>query len=140
MATQLHLPVRRPKPISERFEGLVESLEGEVAYISLESEHGDRLHDPYPADELAARGVGERDRSRLTLIDAGDSVRFVIQFIPAKFIPAERQREIQDEIAQALEGSSALRLRGARARREMEVQVCSGIPRSGLLGQTLRSR
>lgn len=107
MATQLHLPVRRPKPISERFEGFVESLEGDVAYISLESEHGDRLHGPYPADELAARGVGERDRFRLTLIDAGESVRFEIQLIPAKFVPAERQREIQDEIERALDGYHA---------------------------------
>jgi hypothetical protein len=104
MATQLHPPVPRRKPASERFEGFVERCEGDVAYISLESERGERLQGPYPADELAARGVGDRDRFWLTLTDMGDSVRFDIELIPRKTISAERQREIQREIEQALGG------------------------------------
>jgi hypothetical protein len=104
MATQLHPPVPRRKPASERFEGFVEKLEGDIAYISLESERGERLQGPYPADELAAQGVGERDRFWLTLTDVGDSVRFDIRLIPHKIISAERQREIQREIEQALDG------------------------------------
>jgi len=104
MATQLHPPIPRRKPASERFEGFVERVEGEVAYVSLESERGERLQGPYPADELAARGVGERDRFRLTLTDEGESVRFDLQSIPRKTVPAERQAEIQREIEQALSG------------------------------------
>jgi hypothetical protein len=104
MATQLHPPVPRRKPASERFEGFVERLEEDVAYVSLESERGERLQGPYPADDLAAKGVGERDRFWLTLTDVGDSVRFDIQLIPRKTISAERQREIQQEIEQALGG------------------------------------
>jgi hypothetical protein len=104
MATQLHPPAARRKPASERFEGFVEKLEEDVAYISLESERGERLQGPYPADELAAKGVGERDRFWLTLTDVGDSVRFDIQLIPRKIISADRQREIQQEIEQALGG------------------------------------
>ncbi len=104
MATQLHPPVARRKPASERFEGFVERLEGDVAYISLESERGERLCGPYPADELEAKGIGERDRFSLTLTDMGDSVRFDIQLIPRKILSAERQRQIQQEIEQALSG------------------------------------
>jgi hypothetical protein len=104
MATQLHPPVPRRKPASERFEGFVERLEADVAYVSLASERGERLHGPYPADELVAKGVGERDRFWLTLTDVGDSVQFDIQLIPRKVVSAERQAEIQREIEEALEG------------------------------------
>jgi hypothetical protein len=104
MATQLHPPAARRKPASERFAGFVDKLEADVAYVSLESERGERLQGPYPADDLAAKGVGERDRFWLTLTDVGDSVRFDIQLIPRKVISAERQRQIQQEIERALDG------------------------------------
>ena len=87
-------PVPRRKPASERFEGFVERLEADAAYVSLASERGERLHGPYPADELTAKGVGERDRFWLTLTDLGDSVQFDIQLIPRKIVSAERQAEI----------------------------------------------
>src|SRR5262245_23595365 len=104
MAAQLHPSLPRPKPASERIEGFVEKLEADVAYVSLESERGERLQGPYPADDLAAIGVGERDRFWLTLTDVGDSVRFDIQLIPRKTLLAERQREIHQEIEQSLGG------------------------------------
>jgi hypothetical protein len=104
MATQLQPPIARRKPTSERFEGFVERLEADIAYVSLESEQGERLCGPYPVDELAARGVGERDRFWLTLTDVGNSVQFDILLIPREVVSAERQAEIQREIEQALDG------------------------------------
>jgi hypothetical protein len=102
MATQLQLQALRRIPVSERYEGFVEKLEADVAYITLENERGERFHGPYPAHELAAKGVGERDRFSLTLTDEDDSVRFDVRLIPRKEISAERQREIRQEIEQAL--------------------------------------
>jgi hypothetical protein len=104
MATQIQVAAPRKKPASERFEGFVEKVEEDVAYVTLESERGERLHGPYPADELAAKGVGERDRFWLTLTDAGDSVRFDLQLIPRKVISPERQRQIRQEIELSLGG------------------------------------
>ena len=104
MATQIHLAAPRRKPTSERFDGFVEKVEEDIAYVTLESERGERLQGPYPADELAAKGVGERDRFSLTLTDAGDSVRFDIQLIPRKEISPARQRQIRQEIEQSLGG------------------------------------
>ena len=104
MTMQAQLAVARRRPTSEQFEGFVEKVEEDVAYVTLDSERGERLQGPYPADELAARGVGERDRFRLTLTDAGDSVRFDIQLIPRQAISPERQRQIRQEIEQSLGG------------------------------------
>jgi len=97
-------PTPRPEPTSEQFDGFVERVEGNVAYITLKSSRGEELCGPYPADELAAHGVGERDRFRLILTDMKNSIRFDIQLIPRKVVSAERQAEIQREIEKALGG------------------------------------
>ncbi len=44
MATQVHLTALRRKPASEYFEGFVEKVEEDIAYVTLESERGERLH------------------------------------------------------------------------------------------------
>lgn len=90
-----------PAPrLLERFEGFVEQVEADTAYITLSNDRGDRLCGPYPAGELAELGIGERDRFILKTIDLGRDVRIEIEPVPRRPISAELQREIREETEQ----------------------------------------
>jgi len=89
------------KPLEE-FQGFVETIEGDVAHVRLDSQRGERLCGPYPAHELIALGIKERDRFLLKAIDLGGDVRIEITPIPRVKITAERQRQIREEIGQSL--------------------------------------
>src|SRR5262249_46305529 len=56
----------------EQFRGFVERIDGDRAYVTLVNDRGDQLGGPYPLAELAAKGIGERDRFILTTFDLGD--------------------------------------------------------------------
>jgi len=88
----------------EEFQGFVEKIEGDKAYVRLDTIRGERLCGPYPADELTALGIGERDRFLLKAIDVRGAVRFDAVLIPRKKISPEWQRQIREEIEAGLEG------------------------------------
>jgi len=90
--------------ICEEFQGFVEKIEGDKAYIRLDSQRGERLCGPYPADELTAVGIGERDRFLLKAVEVNGAIRFDAVLIPRKKISPERQRQIREEIEAGLEG------------------------------------
>ena len=90
--------------VLQRFEGFVEKVEGDLAFVTLDNGLGERLSGPYPADELAAKGVRERDRFVLTTVEHGDSVRFDILPVPRRTVTADRRRQIRDEIERELGG------------------------------------
>jgi hypothetical protein len=93
-----------PEKVLERFDGFVEKVEDETAYVTLRTSRGERLHGPYPASELKAAGVGERNRFVMTTLDLGRDVRIEITSVPPVVVSPERQREIQDETERLFEG------------------------------------
>jgi len=88
----------------ERLEGFVEKIEGDVAYVTLQNDRGEKLCGPYPAQELAEKGLQERDRFTLQTVDLGDCVRIDITPLPRITITPERSREIREKIEQVLDG------------------------------------
>ena len=88
----------------EEFQGFVEKIEDDKAYVRLDTSRGERLCGPYPAEELASKGIGERDRFLLRAIKVGGAIRFDTELIPRKIITPERQRQIREEIEAGLEG------------------------------------
>jgi len=90
--------------ICEEFQGFVEKIEEDKAYVRLDSTRGERLCGPYPAAELAANGIGERDRFLLNAVEVNGAVRFDAVLVPRKRISPERQRQIREEIEAGLEG------------------------------------
>ena len=88
----------------ERFQGFVESIEGSDAYVTLATERGESFSGLYPAAELAAKGVHERDRFRLTTTERDKAVLFDIQLIPRREITAEMQQAIRERIERELDG------------------------------------
>jgi RNA polymerase sigma factor (sigma-70 family) len=93
-----------PEKILERFDGFVEKVEDDTAYVTMRTSRGETLHGSYPAGELKAAGVGERSRFVLTTLDLGRDVRIEISPIPPVELTAERQREIEDETERLFEG------------------------------------
>ena len=81
--------------IWEELQGFVEKIEGDKAYIHLDSQSGERLCGSYPAGELTAVGIGERDRFLLQAIGVEGAIRFEALLIPRKRISPTRQREIR---------------------------------------------
>ena len=94
-------PQPKVRPIEE-FQGFVEKIEEDKAYVRLDSQRGERLCGPYPARELTALGIGERDRFILRTFDLGRDVRIEVTPIPRPKFTAERQREIEEETERAL--------------------------------------
>ncbi len=90
--------------ICEEFQGFVEKIEDDKAYVRLDTSCGERLCGPYPAEELASKGIGERDRFLLRAVKVGGAIRFDAELIPRKIITPERQRQIREEIEAGLEG------------------------------------
>jgi len=89
---------------TEEFQGFVEKIEDDKAYVRLDTSRGERLCGPYPAEELASKGIGERDRFLLRAVEVGGAIRFDAELIPRKIITPERQRQIREEIEAGLEG------------------------------------
>ncbi len=89
---------------TEEFQGFVEKIEDDKAYVRLDTSRGERLCGPYPAEELASKGIGERDRFLLRAVKVGGAIRFDAELIPRKIISPERQRQIREEIEAGLEG------------------------------------
>ncbi len=79
-----------------KFRGFVEAVEDGVAYLQLEDERGGRLEIEWPAEELVAKGIGERAVFRLTTRELKDVVKFQFAAEKPKPLSAETEAEIQD--------------------------------------------
>ena len=97
-------PAGRPteRKVLERFQGFVEKVEGDWAHITLTTEKGEELAGTYPASELAAKGIHERDRFLLATVEQGESVLFDICLIPRRDVSPAEQRAIRETIAREL--------------------------------------
>ena len=92
------------RTILEAFDGFVDLVEEDTAYVTLRSQSGETLHGRYSASELSAKGIHERRRFRCTTVDVAGAVRIEFEGIPEKEVSAEREREIRSMIDRALRG------------------------------------
>jgi hypothetical protein len=100
---QRHEPQEADKRvILEEFDGFVDQIDGETAYVTLTSKAGEILHGEYPASELKAQGIQERRRFRCRTIDAGSQVAFELEAIPDIEVSEERERAIREAIRDSL--------------------------------------
>jgi hypothetical protein len=95
-------PVRRleKKTVLESFEGFVDQIVGDIAFVTLNSEHGDTLIGQYPADKLAEKGIRERRRFKCDTVEVGGKVRVELAAIPDAVLSAAEEQAIRDEIEQ----------------------------------------
>ncbi len=87
----------------ESFEGFVEQIDGDEAYVSLKSEFGDTLNGVYPAHKLAERGIKERRRFTCCTIDRGDHVDVELMPVSDLDVSLTEQRAIAERINRILE-------------------------------------
>jgi hypothetical protein len=88
--------------ILERFEGFVDQVEGDVAFVTLRAENGDVLYGEHPVAKLAERGVGEADRFLCRTVRVGEATRVEIEAIPDEPVPDEEVRAIYQRIDHAI--------------------------------------
>jgi hypothetical protein len=92
-----------PAPaVLERFEGFVEQIEGNVAYVVLRAENGDELYGEYPADRLARLGVEETDRFLCLTVKDVQGTRVEIEPLASEPVSDEDVRAIFERISHAL--------------------------------------
>ena len=92
----------REGTVLETFEGLVEQIDGDIAFVTLKSEHGDTLYGKYAASELAKLGIHERRRFECRTIDEGGSVRVNLTAIEDVPVTAEDEQTIDQKLDELL--------------------------------------
>lgn len=103
VATPSRIANSTKEEVLESFDGFVEEIVGETAYVRLKSrEHGDVLHGEYPASQFASLGIEEQSRFLCTTVKAGESTRVVLQPIPDVPVTDEELRAIEARIDEAL--------------------------------------
>lgn len=94
--------VDAPATILERFEGFVDQIDGDTAFVTLKSEFGDTLFGEYSAAKLANERIFEGRRFKCTTIDIGGKVIVRLESVPDVEITADRARAIRDAVELAL--------------------------------------
>lgn len=85
--------------VLESFNGYVEQIEDETAYVRLKSrEHGDVLYGEYPAAKLAKLGIEEQDRFLCETVELDGKTRVELRKIPDKEVSDEELKAIQESI------------------------------------------
>ena len=84
--------------VLESFEGFVDEIRGDTAYVTLKSEFGDSLFGEYSAVELAAKGIREGRRFNCRTIESGGKVRVEFMPIPDRILSAAEEEAICQEI------------------------------------------
>lgn len=88
-------PQSQPTTVLESFNGFVNQVEDGIAFVTLESEHGDVLHGEYPYKALEDRGIFERTAFHLSTVVKGDEVQIHLSPSVPQTISEIRHREIQ---------------------------------------------
>ena len=88
--------------IGESFEGYVDQVDGDTAYVTLESrEFGDVLHGEYSAALLLQKGIEEQTRFLCKTIKLGETTRIEFEALPDVEVTNEEVRAIADRIDRA---------------------------------------
>jgi hypothetical protein len=89
----------------EELDGYVERIDGDKAYVTLESRKtGDVLHGEYPAAQLADKGIGEQGRFLVRTVARGEWTRVDIDAVPARKVTDEEAADIAERIRLAFPG------------------------------------
>ncbi len=96
------LPQPVERKVLERYQGFVVNVEGSWANVTLMTDQGEEFAGTYPTAELAAQGIGERDRFILETIDRGATVKFDIKLIPRRVVSPAEQHAIREAIVREL--------------------------------------
>jgi hypothetical protein len=90
----------REKRVLEKFEGVLDKIEGDVAHVTLTSKlHGDVLLGEFTAAEMAAAGIRQGRRFECLVVDVGNSTETELKSIPDRKLSAERRREIEEALS-----------------------------------------
>ena len=92
------MAVSQAETVLESFEGYVDSVEGDTAYVTLESrEHGDVLYGEYSASELLGKGISEQSRFLCQTVKEDGATR--IDFaLPKLVVTDEEVRAVAEEM------------------------------------------
>lgn len=90
--------------ILEEFEGILEKIDGDTAYVTLKAPDGEILWGEYPAEEMQKLGIRERRRFKCRTVDYGEFVKIEMEPVPDKVLTEERMREIRQMTSEALLG------------------------------------
>ena len=89
--------------VLESFEGFVDQVEGDTAYVRLKSrEHGDVLYGEYPASQLLEKGIEEQGRFLCETVKVDGTTRVDMQAIPSVPATDEQLRAIEEKIDRVL--------------------------------------
>ena len=89
--------------VLESFEGRVDQIKGDTAYVRLKShEQGDVLYGKYPASQLLEKGIEEQGRFLCTTVKVNGTTRVDIQAIPSVPVTDEELRAIEEKIDRVL--------------------------------------
>jgi hypothetical protein len=90
------------KEVLEEFDGFVDRVEGNVAYVTLLSSTGEMLCGEYPISELEDKGIRERRRFKCLTVDTGEAVKLELYSVPDCEVTEEQEGVIREEIDRAL--------------------------------------
>ncbi|WP_406698245.1 hypothetical protein V5E97_05250 [Singulisphaera sp. Ch08] len=98
-------PQVESKTVLESFDGYVDSIDGDTAYVTLESRsNGDILYGEYSAQELLARGIHEQTRFLCETVKGGGAGRVHFAPLPKIEVTDEEARAIAEEMREAFPG------------------------------------
>jgi hypothetical protein len=95
--------------ILERFDGFVDQIDGDTAYVTLKSqEHGDVLYGEYSAALLRSKGIEEQDRFICKTVSLGEATRVDIEAVPVAIVTKEQIQAIDVEIERILPSDDSI--------------------------------
>lgn len=100
--TPTQFVVTEKRTILEEFVGVVDQIDGTVAYVTLTANTGEKLSGEYPSEELESRGIREHRRFRCRTLEIGTRVEFELEPIPDCEVSEQRERAIDERLRDAL--------------------------------------
>ena len=105
LAIEAHKAAVEPRTVLESFNGYVDSIDGDTAYVTLESlQNGDVLYGEYSAQELLSKGIREQTRFRCETVKGGGAGRVHFAPLPKNQVTDEEAHAIAKEMREAFPG------------------------------------
>jgi hypothetical protein len=106
---QLGTETVQAESILERFDGFVDQIDGDTAYVRLKSrEHGDVLYGEYSAALLRSKGIEEQDRFICKTVSLGEATRVDIEAVPLAIVTKEQLQAIDEETERVLPSDDSI--------------------------------
>ncbi len=98
-------PTVEPRTVLESFDGYVDSIYGDTAYVTLESRsNGEVLYGEYSAQELLSKGIHEQTRFLCETVKGGGAGRVHFAPLPKNKVTDEEALAIAKEMREAFPG------------------------------------